>query len=297
MPGIAKCPGGEVLAESVLPILGALATDQNDAVKLAVAKSMVMLLCVEGMPSAAIAKALAPVFGADASKEVKIAALEALENVFNDPVNSVTTAGLAHHKDIFTSIASLHHPSNADYGQADWRIRRGVAALSGAISEVLGQASFSSTVEPMVLDCLEDEIAEVRLATAKALGGVAKFAGGEWVASTLVPKLTGLYASPGKKTAVSPGSNSSYLQRITVLNALGATVADDLEASALSSAMDVLVKGVKDPIANVRFNAIRALADVAERSAGSPTAAAVRLEEPGACASRVSVCVCVQVLQ
>lgn len=75
--------------------------------------------------------------------------------------------------------------------------------------------SLRAKLQELVIGGIEDDIAAVREAAVSVLPKVAPASGEEWVAQ-MIQKLTALLHAPSRPTAVSPGSQSAYLLKVTV---------------------------------------------------------------------------------
>lgn len=82
--------------------------------------------------------------------------------------------------------------------------------------QLLPADQIQGAIPTLILDAFEDEIASVRAAAVQALPHLSAAMGSDWVSSTAIPKLVGLFEKPTKTSAVSPTQHSSYLHRITV---------------------------------------------------------------------------------
>jgi serine/threonine-protein phosphatase 2A regulatory subunit A len=134
-----------------------------------------------------------------------------------------------------------------------WRIRDMVVTQVPKLASLLGEDSFATTFEPLVLDSLKDSVYEVRCATVKQLSEIAKRFGGNWATTHMIPKLINQYSQP---------SGCGYANRMTTINALG-FVSQALNQDQIREfVIPTLLKATKDSVPNVRFRALMHLDQV-----------------------------------
>lgn len=132
-------------------------------------------------------------------------------------------------------------------GEMEWRLRRALVNVSPLLVEVLGTELI--TCAPGILNkAFEDKIADVRLAAVEAMPRLIKALGSGWFAEKILPSLMSRW---------NPADNKiSYLQRITVINAIGALSSSALEPEVKQQVVPILLEATKDMVPNVRFNAV-----------------------------------------
>jgi len=109
---------------------------------------------------------------------------------------------------------------------------------------------FEEKLVPQYLATYQDQVNAVRMAATQCLQPLASTLGGDWVRAKLVPRLVALYDAEG----------SSYLQRITVLYGVRdlAKAADHADVGT-ELLLSLLLRALRDPVANVRFVAAQIL--------------------------------------
>eukprot|EP01105_Mastigella_eilhardi_P000936 TRINITY_DN1116_c0_g1_i1.p1 TRINITY_DN1116_c0_g1~~TRINITY_DN1116_c0_g1_i1.p1 ORF type:complete len:627 (-),score=231.95 TRINITY_DN1116_c0_g1_i1:1076-2896(-) len=142
-----------------------------------------------------------------------------------------------------------------------WRVRLGIIEKIPLLARQFGLEFFDAKLSLLCMGWLEDPIYAIREAATQNLKQLAESFGAAWVAQHVVPKLQALRVHP------------NYLHRMTtlfaivVLNAVGDAKLDDVF---LPLAVDML----GDKVANVRFNACKALAAMLPRLGAAKAKAA-----------------------
>jgi len=158
---------------------------------------------------------------------------------------------LSQMEEIVTVVVSL-----AKY-QLNWRVRESVAKILPALAEAFGIEKFTSgnpSFLSLYLDLLQDEVADVRTA---CIGGAYKIYevacgdkdGAAWVQKNIMAACKPVY-----------DASTFYRTRITTLSLYAAFCPNDATPKALlEDVVSNLLKGLEDPVANVRMVAARAL--------------------------------------
>ena len=136
----------------------------------------------------------------------------------------------------------------------NWRVREAVGRLLPHLAEARGVSFFEDHLLEPWLKIMSDQVADVRSA---CVGGMAKLlsvSGSSWIQEQMLPHYTRMYEE-----------SSSYLTRVTVLRSFaGLTEKDGETENSISQQLmeqivTILLKGLKDPVANVRLIAARGL--------------------------------------
>lgn len=153
-------------------------------------------------------------------------------------------------------------------GDSQWRVRQVVLDQLPLLASTLGSDVFSSRLFGLFCAGLSDKVAEVRKSAALNIRPLCDSLGGAWAAGVLVPKLTEMHDSA-----------DNYLDRITVLYAIGALASAKEGATALPKLVRMVEAAAKDRVPNVRFVGIRAarsvLTNVTDASISAPCRAAI----------------------
>lgn len=138
-------------------------------------------------------------------------------------------------------------------GEMEWRLRRALVNVSPLLVEVLGTELINCApgIVNSLIKAFEDKIADVRLAAVEAMPRLIKALGSSWFAEKILPSLMSLWNPADNKYRM-----ISYLQRITVINAIGALSSSALEPEVKQQVVPILLEATKDSVPNVRFNAV-----------------------------------------
>ena len=154
--------------------------------------------------------------------------------------------------DIFISSENaLLSSTNALLGtmqkDTQYRIRECVYETLAKLGVNYGLEVFKSNIEGFFFNYLTDNVASVREIGIKSLTLLIQKYGVAWVTSSLIPKLQSHLATP----------KLSYLNRMCIIHSI-CVCSDFLDSKQNADLIvPVLLKGLKDKIANVRFYTIR----------------------------------------
>lgn len=271
--GVARVLGGDTLSTAVVPILVDLAQDLSMPVREAACKALVGLLGVSGAPVAIVGRSVMQTMSscneADevSERNLVVVCLDAIGDSLNATEQSIDASFFAPGGELhpmFEGILGLYQSAPMEESASgEWRIRQSVLTFCGALCSRLQLETidpFRAQLDDMILDALEDSISSVRDGAVMALSRLAQVCGPDWVTTKVLPRLTSLFSTSDSVSTVSPmRKQSSYLLRITVVNAMQAVTDKSSDDTFLSAAVDLLCKGAKDPVPNVRFNSILAL--------------------------------------
>lgn len=137
-----------------------------------------------------------------------------------------------------------------------WRVRMEVVAQSGLLGKQIGREAFEKKFQPLVLASLSDHVFSVRERTSQQVAELVKLWGLPWASQSLLPQSLGLY-----------DKTSNYLHRVTSLMVAANCSLLVLSPEELQGLfLPLLLKACKDPVANVRFFAVKSLTGVSERA-------------------------------
>ena len=132
---------------------------------------------------------------------------------------------------------------------SQYRIRECVYETLAKLGANYGMELFKSTIEPLFFNYISDNVNSVRAAGINSLKILIEKFGNAFILNTLIPKLSN-FLQQGK---------ISYLNRLCVIRSLE-VCGDFLEHKQLNeSLLPILLKCLKDKIANVRFVCIKTL--------------------------------------
>lgn len=132
---------------------------------------------------------------------------------------------------------------------SQYRIRESVYETLAKLGANYGLEVFKSTIEPLFFNYISDNVSSVRFAGINSLKYLMEKFGISWIVNSLIPKL---------QNSLQQGK-VSYLNRLCVINSL-AVCGEYLEQKQLNDALlPLLLKCLKDKIANVRFVTIKTL--------------------------------------
>jgi serine/threonine-protein phosphatase 2A regulatory subunit A len=123
-----------------------------------------------------------------------------------------------------------------------------------SLARQFGQEVFKAKLEQLFLSSLTDSVQQVREATIKNLGDIAKNFGTEWAAGHLLPKIEEQYTP-----------TSGYSSRLTILHAMTQLCGVMTPEQIVQLVVPTLVKGTKDTVPNVRFCACIQLQELTEK--------------------------------
>jgi len=138
----------------------------------------------------------------------------------------------------------------------NWRVRDAVSRLLPHLAEARGIAFFEEHLMELWLKLLLDQVAEVRFGCISGMSKLLSVAGPAWMQREILPHYLRIYEE-----------SSSYLTRITIIRSFAELVKDGGGAAyghaLLEDVLSLMLKGLRDKVANVRMVAAQGLATVA----------------------------------
>lgn len=258
LPEVAEVCGPPTLAESVIPCFDDLTQDQMTSVRTETAKTLLAMVPQRGVQLELLADRLVQLVH-DPEKSVQLTVLAALEEALAS--EHLDTTGWPEVGPFAGVLESVYELASND----DWRLRRAVVSLSASLARTMGAEYFKTNMMPFLLKALEDYITDVRLGAVATLPALIRTLGQDWLREDVMPAVLGMWEGIREPNAMSPApKRSSYLLKITVINALGAIGMQQLQEDIAESALTLLHTAVSDDrTPNVRFNAVNALAALA----------------------------------
>lgn len=252
----AAAGGGACLVPAVFPLFEELVSDTELNVRIEMAKAMLAMVPQPNMPLEGMNDTLV-VLVQDQEKDVQITVLAALDKALSSEELDVQI--FAPETGPFSGMLEIVAALAAN---DDWRIRRAVVSLSASLARTMGAEYYKTNLLPHLINALEDYITDVRLGAVATLPALIKTLGHEWLKQEVLDTVLGMWEGIREPNAMSPAlGRSSYLLKITVINALGAMGSDDLPDDTAERLLTLLNKCAReDRTPNVRFNAVNALA-------------------------------------
>lgn len=138
----------------------------------------------------------------------------------------------------------------------NWRVREAVGRLLPFLAEACGVAFFEEHLLESWMKIMLDQVADVRSACVDGMPKLLSVSGSEWIQEHILPHYTTMYEE-----------STSYLTRITVLRSYaalaqkveGSEAVTSISAPLMEQIVNVLLKGLKDGVANVRLISARGL--------------------------------------
>jgi serine/threonine-protein phosphatase 2A regulatory subunit A len=137
----------------------------------------------------------------------------------------------------------------------NWRVREAVGRLLPFLAEARGVAFFEEHLLESWMKIMLDQVADVRSACVDGMPKLLSVSGSEWIQQQILPHYTTMYEE-----------STSYLTRITVLRSFASLALKvegseniNLSAPLLEQIINMLLKGLKDGVANVRLISARGL--------------------------------------
>jgi serine/threonine-protein phosphatase 2A regulatory subunit A len=142
----------------------------------------------------------------------------------------------------------------------NWRVRRALLNALPALAQLRGKQAFEDQLVSGLVDRFRDRIAEVRLSAVEILGKLRdlpedpaqpegpRLFDGAWLLEHVGTKLKGTY-----------GDLDKYLHRVTVVQAFEQLSHEHLASEHVETLVSFLAEAARDPVANVRFTAVKAL--------------------------------------
>jgi|EP00970_Alexandrium_tamarense_P013827 serine/threonine-protein phosphatase 2A regulatory subunit A len=136
----------------------------------------------------------------------------------------------------------------------NWRVREAVGRLLPHLAEARGVSFFEDHLLEPWLKIMADQVADVRSACVDGMPKLLSVSGSEWIQEQILPHYMRMYEE-----------TTTYLTRITVLRSFAALAEKDgenennLSAPLMEQIVNILLKGLKDRVANVRLISARGL--------------------------------------
>jgi len=139
----------------------------------------------------------------------------------------------------------------------NWRVRESVASLLPHLAEAMGVDFFKEHLLDAWMKLLMDHVCQVRMACVAGMAQLLTVAGATWFQKELLPLYKELYNE----------NTDTYLTRITILSCYAglsrATKTMNQSSSLKEETLNMLLRALEDPVANVRIVASRGLAQFA----------------------------------
>ena len=126
-----------------------------------------------------------------------------------------------------------------------WRVRLAIVEHIPMLAEQLGQEFFTERLANLSMVWLGDDVYTVRRAAADNLRKLVLLFGGQWSTETMMPRIDRLHV------------HTNYLHRITALYAMQALIKVLSVAEQEMYLLPIIDALVADPVANVRFTAVK----------------------------------------
>lgn len=235
--------GVELFKSHLSPLLPGLADDPVMEVRSQLAQSMMdccdASICT-ALPDNVILEDFKPLlegFLKDEFSEVQIHILSKLSRV---------THLLSQMDVVVQCILDMSKASN-------WRVREAVGFLLPHLAEARGVPFFQEKLFDMWMFLFMDQVSDVRSACVLGMAKLLTVTGAEWIQNQILPRYVELYSSA-----------NSYLTRITVLRSFSNFCKAEkcFTKELVVDVVDLLLKGMDDPVPNVRMIAACGLGDV-----------------------------------
>ena len=136
----------------------------------------------------------------------------------------------------------------------NWRVREAVGRLLPFLAEARGVSFFQDHLLDPWLKIMSDQVADVRSACVDGMPKLLSVSGSQWIQNELLPHYTRMYEE-----------SHSYLTRITVLRSFAGLTEkhgedeNNISPELMKQIVTIMLKGLKDKVANVRLVAARGL--------------------------------------
>lgn len=176
----------------------------------------------------------------DAASEVRLNLISSLESL-----NEVIGVDL---------LSQSLLPAILDLAQdGKWRIRLAVIQQTPLLAKQLGKDFFTDKLSSICVNWLGDDIATIREAATKNIKELTGIFGTDWACEFLLPEIDDMR------------QNSSYLRRLTAIQACGRMAIEMDPAIAQIEVLPLVLEMATDSVANIRFNVAKALKDMGSR--------------------------------
>jgi len=237
--GSANLSGQRVsAAERLVKRVTSLTEDDSEHVRAALAMVATELAPVLGK-DATITHLVPPILLLlrDAASEVRLNLISSLESL-----NKVIGVDL---------LSQSLLPAILDLAQdGKWRIRLAIIEQTPLLAKQLGKDFFTDKLSSTCVNWLGDEIATIRDAATKNIKELTALFGTEWACEFLLPSIDEIR------------QNSSYLRRLTAVQACGRMAIEMDPAIAQTEVLPIILEMATDTVANIRFNVARALGEM-----------------------------------
>ena len=133
------------------------------------------------------------------------------------------------------------------------RIRLAVIQQTPLLAKQLGKDFFTDKLSSICVNWLGDDIATIREAATKNIKELTGIFGTDWACEFLLPEIDDMR------------QNSSYLRRLTAIQACGRMAIEMDPAIAQIEVLPLVLEMATDSVANIRFNVAKALKDMGSR--------------------------------
>ena len=133
------------------------------------------------------------------------------------------------------------------------------------VTKSLGVEKFEAELLQPYLNAFEDKISEVRSAATDAVVGVKEAFGVEFVMAKILGPLKASYVK-----------HTYFLNRVVTIDAFKSVLGATVDAGIAGEVFAFLVKGIEDPVPNVRFTTVRALGEGAEYATDADVKTVIR---------------------
>mmetsp|Transcript_24466 Transcript_24466/g.51693 ORF Transcript_24466/g.51693 Transcript_24466/m.51693 type:complete len:673 (+) Transcript_24466:244-2262(+) len=225
-------------AERLVKRVTSLTEDDSEHVRAALAMVATELAPVLGK-DATITHLVPPILLLlrDAASEVRLNLISSLESL-----NKVIGVDL---------LSQSLLPAILDLAQdGKWRIRLAIIEQTPLLAKQLGKDFFTDKLSSICVNWLGDEIATIRDAATKNIKELTALFGTDWACEFLLPSIDEIR------------QNSSYLRRLTAVQACGRMAIEMDPAIAQTEVLPIILEMATDIVANIRFNVARALGEM-----------------------------------
>jgi len=118
------------------------------------------------------------------------------------------------------------------------------------LAKQLGRDFFTDKLSAICVNWLCDDIATIRDAATRNIKELTALFGTDWACEFLLPSIDEIR------------QNSSYLRRLTAVQACGRMAIEMDPAIAQTEVLPIILEMAQDTVANIRFNVARALAEM-----------------------------------
>ena len=131
-----------------------------------------------------------------------------------------------------------------------FRIRLAIIQQTPLLAKQLGKDFFTDKLSSICVNWLGDDIATIRDAATKNIKELTALFGTDWTCEFLLPSIDEIRR------------NSSYLRRLTAVQACGRMAIEMDPAVAQTEVLPIVLEMATDTVANIRFNVARTLGEM-----------------------------------